>query len=214
MLKKSLGIFFYAVILGQSACNNDEPTDHSSDSQPVSIQTEAKEIPSEPILDRWDIADRETVRLQPATFSELPENIVAELQSRQCTIPQIYDDPKPHNVISGEFKEKGQTDWAVLCSKDLISSILIFWNGSVENPSSLDPLPDKGALQGIGNGRIGYSRYINVVGKAFIEKHYRAYGGTQPPPINHEGIADGQVGKGSSVHYYHNGKWLQLTGAD
>ncbi len=32
--------------------------------------------------------------------------------------------------------------------------------------------------------------------------------------IDHEGIEDGQVGKGSLVHYYHNGKWLKLTGAD
>ena len=85
-----------------------------------------KKNPPKPELDRWDIADGETTRFQPTAFSELPEHIVAELQSRQCTIPQIYDDPEPHNVISGEFKEKGQTDWAVLCSKDLISSILIF----------------------------------------------------------------------------------------
>ena len=214
MLKKSLGIFFYAVIIGQSACNNDEPIENSSDAQLRPTKTQVQKKPPEPVLDRWDIADRETIRLQPSVFSQLPENIVLELQSRQCTIPQIYDDPKPHNVISGEFEKQGQTDWAVLCSKDLTSSILIFWNGSVENYSVLLSLPDKGALQGIGNDRIGYSRYISVVGKAFIEKHYRAYGGTQPPSIDHEGIADGQVGKGSSVHYYHNGKWLQLTGAD
>ena len=214
MLKKSLGIFFYAAILGQSACNNDEPIEISSDAQPVPTKTQVQKNPPEPVLDRWDIADRETVRLQPAVFSQLPENIVRELQSRQCTIPQVYDDPKPRNVISGEFKKKGQTDWAILCSKDLISSILIFWNGSVENPSVLFPLPDKGALQGIGDDRIGYSRYIAVVGRTFIEDHYRAYGGPQPPAIDHDGIADGQVGKGSSVHYYHNGKWLQLTGAD
>ncbi len=214
MLKKFLGIFFCAIILGQSACNNDEPIENSSDAQPVSTKTQIEKKSPKPELNRWDVADRETMRLQPSVFSQLPENIVMELQSRQCTIPQIYDDPKPHNVISGEFKKQGQTDWAILCSKDLISSILIFWNGSVENPSVLFPLPDKGALQGIGNDRIGYSRYIGVVGKGFIEKHYSTYGGTQPPPIDHEGIEDGQVGKGSLVHYYHNGKWRKLTGAD
>ncbi len=214
MLKKSLGIFFCAVILGQSACDNDEPIENSSDVQPVSTKTQIQKKPPEPELNRWDIADRETIRLQPSVFSQLPENIVMELQSRQCTIPQIYDAAKPHNVISGEFEKQGQTDWAVLCSKDLTSSILIFWNGSVENPTILSPLPDKGALQGIGDDRIGYSRYIDTVGKAFIEDHYRAYGGPQPPAIHHDGIADGQAGKGSSVHYYHNGKWLELTGAD
>ena len=169
MLKFFFTIFFCAVILGQSACNNDEPIENSSDAQPASTKTQIQKNPPKPELNRWDVADRETIRLQPSVFSQLPENIVMELQSRQCTIPQIYDDPKPHNVISGEFKRRGQTDWAILCSKDRISSILMFWNGSVENPSVLFPLPNKGALQGIGNGRIGYSRYISVVGKRLLK---------------------------------------------
>ena len=40
MLKKFLGIFFCAIILGQSACNNDEPIENSSDAQPVSTKTQ------------------------------------------------------------------------------------------------------------------------------------------------------------------------------
>ena len=214
VLRQLLRLFFCAVILGQSACRNDKTIVHPpTNAQPVSTQTPLPN-PTKKELDRWDIADRETVRLQPSAFSQLPENIVVELQARQCAIPQIHSDPKPHNVISGEFQKRGQTDWAVLCSKDLISSILIFWSGSVQNPSTLERMSDKYALKGIGNDNIGYCRYIDAVGKAFIEEHYRAYGGPQPPEIDHEGIANGIAGKGSIVHYYHNGKWLQLSGAD
>jgi hypothetical protein len=41
------------------------------------------------------------------------------------------------HVIKGEFEKPGQTDWAVLCSVRRVSSILIFWNGSTEAPTSL-----------------------------------------------------------------------------
>jgi hypothetical protein len=119
MLKKFLGIFFCAVILGQSACNNDEPIENSSDAQPISTKTQIEKKPPKPELNRWDVADRETIRLQPSIFSQLPENIVMELQSRQCTIPQIYDDPKPHNVINRLFCYRDQVN--SLAANDLFA---------------------------------------------------------------------------------------------
>ena len=44
-------------------------------------------------------------------------------------------------------------------------------------------------------------------------KHYREYGGPKPAPINHHGIADAYVEKGSTVHYYYRRRWLKLLGA-
>jgi hypothetical protein len=44
--------------------------------------------------------------------------------------------------------------------------------------------------------------------------HYRAYGGPEPPPIDHNGVDDAFLGKAYVVWYYQNGEWLQLTGAD
>jgi len=38
--------------------------------------------------------------------------------------------------------------------------------------------------------------------------------GTQTAHIDHQGANDGFVEKASVVHYFHAGKWLQLTGAD
>jgi hypothetical protein len=52
------------------------------------------------------------------------------------------------------------------------------------------------------------------VGREYILKHYRAYGGPEPAAIDHQGINDSFVGKASVVRYFHAGKWLELTGAD
>lgn len=163
---------------------------------------------------QFDQAERRIVRLQPAAFPELPRNVVRELQRRGCTIPQTAYSKKPHNVISSEFVKPGQRDWAVLCSVKGVSTILVFWNGSEKNPAEIATLEDRTFLQGISPDKIGYSRELNPVGKDFIMRHYDAYGGTKPPPIDHQGIDDAFVEKGSSVWYFYHGKWLKLTGAD
>jgi hypothetical protein len=154
-------------------------------------------------------------RLHPAEFPNLPRNLAIDLQRRGCTIPQVpMVDGGPHNIIKGEFAKSGQTDWAVLCSVNGASSILVFWNGSAADPAQLEARKDDDALQGWSNGQIVYSRKIEPVGKAYIMDHYQAYGGEKPPPIDHQGINDIFVGKASVVLYFHQGKWLHLTGAD
>jgi hypothetical protein len=159
-------------------------------------------------------ADLQVTRLGPSAFPELPMNIRRELERQGCTIPQVWEDRKPHNVIKGEFIRRGQIDWAVLCSLNRISSVLIFRNASEQNPSELAREADIEKLQGVGGDVIGYSRAISSVGRQFIVDHYRAYGGPKLPPIEHQGINDAFVGKASVVHYFHAGNWLQLTGED
>ena len=60
----------------------------------------------------------------------------------------------------------------------------------------------------------GYSREIRAVGLRLIMGHYRAYGGPEPPPIDHQGIDDAFLEKASTTWYYDGGRWLQLQGAD
>jgi len=163
--------------------------------------------------DKWNDANKKVIRLSPKEFTELPNNIALELENRGYTIPQTFVSTAPHNVIYGEFKKKGQTDWAILCSKDYDSSILVFWAGLEKNVTEIGKAPDKKYLEGIGDGKIGYSRVISPVGKRFILEHYKRYGGTKPPTITHQGIND-SIGMASIVHYYYQGKWLKLTGAD
>jgi hypothetical protein len=162
---------------------------------------------------KFDEAERHIVRLPPAVFKELPSNLVRDLERRSCTIPQDYTQV-PNNVIRGEFETPGQTDWAILCSVKGFSSILVFWNGSEKHPAKIARLEDRGFLQGIGGGEIGFSRRIGAVGKDFIMQHYRAYGGTKPPPIDHQGINDMYLEKASVVHFHYKQKWYELTGAD
>ncbi|MGP0072562.1 MAG: hypothetical protein ACLPWF_11600 [Bryobacteraceae bacterium] len=166
----------------------------------------------------WDAADRDVRRLPPVAFKQLPNNLVADLQRRGCTIPQVPTEVSMSkgraNVIRGEFQKPGQTDWAVLCSVGRVASILIYWNGSEIKPAEIAKMNDIDGLQGWTGGKAVYSRLIEPVGKRYIMEHYQAYGGPKPPPINHQGINDVFVGKASVVMYWYGGKWLQLSGAD
>ena len=141
--------------------------------------------------------------------------IIRNLTARRCSVPQSFGITIPPNVISGEFMRRGEADWAVLCSRNGFSSILIFRAGSVKSVSEIAKVADITFLQTIdGNGDIGFSRAICVVGRNYIRQHYRWYGGPKPPRINHQGINDVFVGKASTVLYYHSRKWLKLQGAD
>ena len=76
-------------------------------------------------------------RLLPGDFKQLPTSVVKNLERRGCRIPQSYGVKKKHNVISGNFFRRGQKDWAVLCSRKGVSSILIFPNGLTKNVSEI-----------------------------------------------------------------------------
>lgn len=165
--------------------------------------------------DKWQLADQMTVRLAPSEFHQLPKNIIRNLQARQCTIPQSFIIAKPHNVISGEFSKRGQIDWAILCSRAGISSILVFWGGFDTSVAEISRAPDRDFLQVIdGEGRIGFSRVLNGVDRKYILDRYKNYGGPKPPPIKHQGINDAFAEKASVVHYFYRGKWVELQGAD
>lgn len=168
-----------------------------------------------PPADPWSAADFATVRLSPAAFPELPRNIVQALLHRGCTIPQLWgEEQKPHNVIQGEFARPGQTDWAVLCSRDRKSAVLVFWAAAIDAVDEATAVPDLGFLQGVGDDQIGFSRRIGVASREYILDHYREYGGPEPPPIDHDGIEDAFAGKASAIAYFYKGEWLTLTGAD
>ena len=173
--------------------------------------------------DRWNVADEEIVRLAPAAFEKVPPAIRKALSDQGCSIPQTWGNSgsgsipppfdRPHNVVSGEFMEAGRTQWAALCSRNRSSAIVVIdENGRVR--AELASAPDRSYLQGIGGGKIGYSRALSPVGAEFILSVYQAYGGPKPPPIDHQGIDDAFLEKASTVHYFHEGMWLRLTGSD
>lgn len=183
--------------------------------KPARVPSETStQNPSAIPQDKWARADEQTVRLPPDKFRNLPPSIVARRRDLGCTVPQNFATPEPHNVIKGRFISKADADWAVLCSRDRVSSILVFTNGSPDSMIELETRPDVEWLQETGGGRIGFSRAIDAAGPRYISEHYRAFGGPTPPPLDHDGINDIFVEKGSVVLYWHEGQWLRLQGAD
>ncbi len=203
--QSSLNFNNTANIIGLSVDNTNHQT----------ITTEQKKFGSLNLSEKAALANEQAVRLEHSKFTKLPQEIVKNLEKRKCTIPQIWHDENLHNVISGEFSRKGQKDWAVLCSVNKISSILIFWNSSTTKVSEIAKSDDLDYFQGFTeDDEMGFSRGIDTVDKKYIIDHYNSYGGTKPPQIDHEGISDAFVEKASHVLYLHRGKWLELQGAD
>lgn len=152
---------------------------------------------------QFEAAAKQIRRLPPGAFPELPSTIAAVLRARGCLIPQPAPGGPPRNVIRGEFFVKGQPGWAVLCSAGGFSSILAFRSDADAHPEELAKSEDK-----------LYPRDLSAVDRKFIMEHYRASGGPQPPPIDHQGIDDAFLEKASITYYWYAGKWHKLTGAD
>lgn len=153
-------------------------------------------------------------RLPVDAFPQLPPAVAGVLRSRNCTVPQPAGGGVRRNVIRGEFFRKRVTGWAVLCSVKNSTALLVFRNGDDSKPDTVTTSENESYIQDVGNGDPGYSREITAVGRDFIMQHYRAYGGPEPPPIDHHGIDDAFIGKASVTWYFYKGKWLRLQGSD
>jgi hypothetical protein len=163
----------------------------------------------------WTIAARQIRRLAPAASPELPKPFIAELEQLGCTVPQSDYSGGRTNVIQGSFGAAGQHDWAVLCSRGGASVILVYWGGPAQCPRELRSASDAGYLQGLGEGRIGFSRgisktrsyheYIDETDTVSVDR------GVQ---LDHDAIDDAFEGKASSVLFCRNGIWVTFSGAD
>ncbi len=117
-------------------------------------------------------------------------------------------------MIHGEFAKPGQTDWAVLRQIGRTTSIWIFWNGSEIKPTRFASSSIESSTEFTEDGRTGNMRGISTVGKRQIMASYRLFGGTKPPPIDHQGIDDGLAGKASGINYLYRGKWIGWASSD
>ena len=129
-------------------------------------------------------------------------------------IPQSSERRQPHNVIRGEFQQPGQLDWAVLCSRARVSTILVFWKGNPAEVDSVATTPDRDYLQGMGAEGIVFSRGISPADSGVLYRQMQRYGGPEPSRPLHHGINDSFDGKASIVRYWHRGQWLTLAGVD
>jgi hypothetical protein len=151
----------------------------------------------------WRRADETIKRLQPSAFPNLPAELRTELEHRGCTIPQPYDASERKNVITGPFISAAQTDWAVLCSHEKRSAILVFRGGHSGQVDTLAAEPDSQYLQVVGGEqKIGYSRLLAVAPEKVVRQHF--------PHADHAGIEDTFMGKASVVWYRSRGKWIKV----
>jgi len=165
--------------------------------------------------DVFQKANLAVVRLPPSEFPQLPTAIRQELNRRGCTIPQVWGQTNPHNVISGAFLQAAERDWAVLCSIHQISSILIFRNGLPANVTELARGEDYHRLQAEGGDQIGYSREITPISPKTILQ-YLAWGGEKNSrflSIIRESKTVSSA-KLQPFFYFGRGKWVCVAGAD
>lgn len=163
----------------------------------------------------WARADHETVRLDPAAFTELPSPLQLELRRRGCTVPQPAGSTSRRNVVRGHFTTAAQTDWAVLCSRQRTSAILVFAGGAAARARELAAEPDAQYLQVVGgDGTIGYSRVLYAVTPEAMRRRGLSEPGGRPAVMDHDGIEDAFEGKASVVWYWVRDRWIRLAGAD
>jgi hypothetical protein len=159
-------------------------------------------------------ADAAIVRFDPSAFPELPPPIRDGLNRRSCTVPQPADE-RTRNVVSGRLITPGRVDWAVLCSRERQSVILVFNGTSAARIAELDAEPDLNYLQVVdGAGTISYSRVLAVATPKVVRQRARNDGRHQLRQIDRDGIEDAFVGKSSQIWYWSGRRWLRLVGAD
>jgi len=164
-----------------------------------------------PSADDWVTANHAITRLEAAAFPTLPPTVSQELTRRGCTIPQAFTGGDAHNVVKGRLTSSTATDWAILCSRGQISSILVFPGGSA-TALELAQEADAHFLQVTGPRQIGYSRALRLASAQYIRE--RQDPREKLPPLDHDGIEDVFIEKASLVWYWHGGRWLRLAGAD
>jgi hypothetical protein len=149
-------------------------------------------------------------RLPLAAFPELPGAVRVVLEERHCTVPQTYEARRPENVIHGEFLEKGSRDWAVLCSHDGTSAILVFRSNALALPIELESNRDVDRLQARLNGTLGFAWGLDIAKAGIMQR----IAGGKAGMFDHDGIQVSIVEKSSRIHYFHDGSWMEFDAVE
>ncbi len=161
-------------------------------------------------------ADKNTIRLVPEAFPQLPDPIIRDLKSRRCSIPQPWESSRPSNVVSGELKVSGQTDWAILCSVKGKSSVLVYWGALVDQVEEIPgtQISDRKWIRGVAENKVGFSRLITLTKDGFLFDHHEYYPQAAINYVNSNGIVGNYSTQASTVHYWHENQWERMTAND
>jgi hypothetical protein len=99
---------------------------------------------------------------------KMPKNISDYLESIGCEIPipSFAQNQNSANAFQISFLNERQNDWAVLCSRNDYSSILIFWRSSTKKIFEFAKYRDKDFVDGTG--------YFRSIGKDIISKNEKS----------------------------------------
>lgn len=145
-------------------------------------------------------------RLPLSSFPELPPSVRSVLAQRSCMVPQTWEARRPENVIHGAFYQAGHEDWAVLCSHDGESSLLVFRDG-IGVPVELASHRDLDRLVPTNvSGRFGYSWGIDPVSPSRLRQF------APGQRFDHDGIEDSVIEHSSVIHIYRDNRWMAIEG--
>jgi|SRR5581483_289909 len=109
---------------------------------------------------------------------------------------------------------QGRRIGAGLCSHERRSTILVFFAGSSDRVDEIAEDSDLQYQQVLSDGRtIGYSRLLALATPNMIRRRARRKAGDQTA-IDHDGIEDSYMEKGSVIWYCSKQKWTKLMGSD
>ena len=153
----------------------------------------------------------------PESIQQLPMGIRRDLVKRQCLVPKYKGDTRNEDsaYTMSHFRFGISVDYAVICHLPArkVQEVLVYsnpegvWNGEVIDRGTFDPAPH------------GYKceARVGVATPEFILNHAQAYAPEELkslPQLDHNGVDVDVCEKASVVYFFHQGKWLQLQGAD
>jgi hypothetical protein len=107
-------------------------------------------------------AERSILRLPPAAFPELPASVQQVLERDGCRIPRREEGEALQVIVRGTFARPGQTDWAVLCSRQNRSVIRVVWGGPSSCPGSLATMEESRLLRPLASGEFEFARQLDI----------------------------------------------------
>jgi hypothetical protein len=148
--------------------------------------------------------------LSPDSMPEIPLNVRAALRGRGCLVPQYFNGER-RNAYGGAFSAKGAAEWAVMCSVNGDSQILIIASSTGAVVDSVALGNDAEAMDH-DNGKWDFTRTFAVyrLGPGDMDE----IPASLPRPIDHDALDIPIFGKASSAHYLVRGKWYYVMTAD
>jgi hypothetical protein len=152
--------------------------------------------------------------LPVSSFPVLPAAIAAQLNQRDCLIPQTYQAHAPENVIHASLRQAGETDWAVLCSVRGSVSLLVFFGDAYQSPEVVRTAMETDRLEL--NTVTGKLEFAWGIDRASPERIRDAQAGMRrrPARLDHDAIADVVIDRETVYRFYTGSGWTLLDTQD